>query len=526
MHFDAFFTSAMGLDPKKDGPHAYQRAIACESELPHLVSIPTGCGKTAAIVLGWLYRRLKHPEPSIRQKTPRRLVYCLPMRTLVEQVRSSATCCLERLQLLAGDRGPDGRYRPDWAANRIPVFTLMGGEERADWQAYPEREAILIGTQDMLLSRALNRGYGLYPAYWPMDFGLINIDALWVLDEIQLMGVGRTTSAQLQLLASKCSKHLTVPPRHTIWMSATLGNDAGSVDGGRAQIEMPTWMRTPERDGQSTSLLLQTLSARDIAPGSGGTRTPLQAVVHAPKCLQNRTCGSDRWIGESDDLANAVLEGASGRLTLVVVNTVDRARAIYERFRRKSTTDALDLVLLHSRFRPRDRAQALARTMSDLPSEGRIVVSTQVLEAGVDLDAHRLFTELAPWPSMVQRFGRLNRRGQYHDAQAVVFDVPLEDAKVQNAKTKAEREKALADARAKAARPYDWQGIQNARERLNKLSDQLPTLDQLPNEPLPLNGPVLRRFHVDDAFDTDPDLSGGYTDLSTFVRARDRDLDV
>jgi CRISPR-associated endonuclease/helicase Cas3 len=35
----------------------------------------------------------------------------------------------------------------------VPVFTLLGGEESADWQAYPEREAILIGTQDMLLSR-------------------------------------------------------------------------------------------------------------------------------------------------------------------------------------------------------------------------------------------------------------------------------------------------------------------------------------------------------------------------------------
>jgi predicted DNA-binding WGR domain protein len=120
------------------------------------------------------------------------------------------------------------------------------------------------------------------------------------------------------------------------------------------------------------------------------------------------------------------------------------------------------------------------------------------------------------WPSLVQRFGRLNRRGQYNDAQAVVFDVPLDDAKAQNAKSKAEREKALEDAQVRAARPYDWADIEKARERLKLLGNHVPTLDQLPNEPLPLEGPVLRRFHVEDALDTDPDLSGGYTATQTY----------
>jgi len=39
----------------------------------------------------------------------------------------------------------------------------MGGEEKTEWDLYPEREAILIGTQDMLLSRALNRGSAALP---------------------------------------------------------------------------------------------------------------------------------------------------------------------------------------------------------------------------------------------------------------------------------------------------------------------------------------------------------------------------
>lgn len=48
----------------------------------------------------------------------------------------------------------------------------MGGEETdLDWDVWPEKPAILIGTQDMLLSRALNRGYGMNRYRWPMHFG-------------------------------------------------------------------------------------------------------------------------------------------------------------------------------------------------------------------------------------------------------------------------------------------------------------------------------------------------------------------
>jgi CRISPR-associated endonuclease/helicase Cas3 len=50
----------------------------------------------------------------------------------------------------------------------------------------------------MLLSRALNRGYGMSRYRWPMHFGLLNNDCLWVLDETQLMGPGLATACQLE----------------------------------------------------------------------------------------------------------------------------------------------------------------------------------------------------------------------------------------------------------------------------------------------------------------------------------------
>jgi CRISPR-associated endonuclease/helicase Cas3 len=530
--FEAFFAQAFAIDTEACRAHGYQVAIATERELPELVCVPTGCGKTAAIVLGWLWRRFKHEDAEVRASTPRRLVYCLPMRTLVEQIRSTVITWLTNLEILAGATKRGTGYSPSWEECGVPVFTLMGGEESADWQAYPEREAILVGTQDMLLSRALNRGYGLFPTYWPIDFGAINTDALWVLDEVQLMGVGRTTSAQLQLMASMATDHVRVAARQTIWMSATLG--AGSLslpDSGRGPVAVPAWMRTPDRGEAATTVRLQTLSKDErAAPRNGEEPSPLQVVVHAAKHLELRVAGTRRWTAESPDLVQEVAADAANRLTLIVTNTVARARAVHDAIRAhvagRSGQEQPDIVLLHSRFRPWDRRRALERIASTVPSAGRIVVSTQVLEAGFDLDGDRLFTEIAPWPSLVQRLGRLNRRGRHRDARVVVFDVPFDDTKAQKLTQKNEREKALEEAQVAAARPYDWQDIQQSREQLGQLGDTLPTLDRLPDVPLPLEGPVLRRFHVEDAFDTDPDLSGGHVDVSAFIRARDRDLDV
>jgi CRISPR-associated endonuclease/helicase Cas3 len=76
--FETFFKQATGCTP-----FLYQHRLAdSSSDLPELLQVPIGTGKTAAAVLSWLWRREKCPA-----ETPRKLVYCLPMRVLVEQTR-------------------------------------------------------------------------------------------------------------------------------------------------------------------------------------------------------------------------------------------------------------------------------------------------------------------------------------------------------------------------------------------------------------------------------------------------------
>lgn len=162
-------------------PYPYQVRFAEETKPSQLLKIPTGAGKTDAVILGWLYCKFEHPDSVVRESEPRRLIYCLPMRTLVEQTSERARMWLDSL---------------GWS-DRVGLTVLMGGEAREEWHLEPEKPAVLIGTQDMLLSRALNRGYGLSPFTWPVECGLLNNDCLWAIDEPQLMGDALATTAQL-----------------------------------------------------------------------------------------------------------------------------------------------------------------------------------------------------------------------------------------------------------------------------------------------------------------------------------------
>ena len=74
LSFDDFFKKATDNDP-----YPFQKRLALDGQLPELIDVPTGMGKTDAVVLAWLWRR-RFAEPEVREATPRRLVYCLPMR--------------------------------------------------------------------------------------------------------------------------------------------------------------------------------------------------------------------------------------------------------------------------------------------------------------------------------------------------------------------------------------------------------------------------------------------------------------
>lgn len=126
-----------------------------------------------------------------------------------------------------------------------------------------------------------------------------------------------------------------------------------------------------------------------------------------------------------DDAARDALELArSGGAVLWICNTIDAAQKKYQRFKEMASDD-FPLGLLHSRF-PFHRREALeSEWMERFGKDGRtrcgsILVSTQVVEQSVDLDADLLVTELAPTDMLLQRIGRLWR----HERQGRPAQVP------------------------------------------------------------------------------------------------------
>lgn len=429
------------IDPK---PFDWQERLALGHKLPEVVRVPTGAGKTEGAVLGWLWRR-RFADDATRRATPRRLVYCLPMRVLVEQTADRCEAMLERLGL----------------GEEIRVHTLMGGAVAKDWIAEPEADAILVGTLDQLLSRALMRGYGVSRYAWPIHFALLHNDALWILDEVQLFGEALATSSQLDGLRARLPPGAL--PSHTIWMSATVE---------------PGWIATVDRP----------VPERVIRLGEADRRGALAPRLEAIKRLR-----------EVDTLdADAVVAAhLPGTLTLAVLNTVAAARELYGRLKRTKNL-APDLRLVHSRFRPHDRAAALGALTADVPEGGRIVVSTQVIEAGVDVSAAALLTEAAPWASLVQRFGRTNRYGEHPNGVDVVWARPAKPA------------------------PYDPEQVARAEAKLRELEGTSVGPAALEALDAPLDPPArrhtLRRRDLIGLFDTAPDLSGMDLDIGRFVR--------
>lgn len=451
-------------------PYPFQRAIAEGPDVDVLIA-PTGLGKTAAITLGWAWRRLRSPAT-----TPRRLVWCLPMRTLVEQTAREAEGWMNNL----GDLFRDDNQKPR-------VHILMGGAVDGDWRLHPEDPAIVVGTLDMLLSRALMRGYGMGRFGWPIDYGLLHSDALWVYDEVQLMGAGLATSAQLEAFRRRPNWQRDGLAR-SLWISATLD---------------PKWLKTAEFSSEIPDpVVLHWDDGLPPEPPSLSTR--LDAVKHLQRA---KTAVTAQSVTKPDIYAAALTREVAaahhnGTTTLVIVNTVRRAQAVF-----KALAEVLDAsterLLIHSRYRPPDR-RALEERLREGAAVDRVVVATQAVEAGVDMTSAVLFTELAPWSSLVQRFGRCNRAGELNTlGGAEIHWIDVET-----------------DSDGAPDRPYEADELRAAREILAGLAEVSPR--SLP-PPSRLESPshVIRPKDFEELFDTDADLSGYDLDISPYIRDGD-----
>jgi CRISPR-associated endonuclease/helicase Cas3 len=482
--FKGFFCAATGFEP-----YDWQAQLG-EGGLPDVLPVPTGLGKTEGVVLTWAWRRL---VARCDENEPLHLVYCLPMRTLVRQTVERLRTCFSRLT---------GYGRSD-----VKVYELMGGAIDEEWARWPDKPWVLVGTQDQLLSRSLNRGYAMSRFAWPVHFGLLNQDCRWVIDEVQLMGPGLWATAQLDWMRRK--RFASIKPCRTTWMSATVGTEfLATTDRKRDGLDSVVVLEL-NLDGDSNEELRRRHKAVRLVEwfGPNGRRPLHQQIAE-----------------------HVTVNHQQGTLSLIVCNTVKMGRDVF-----RALPDTAPKILLTSRFRRKDREKHERRLLEfeelrrkhggkPIPDHpGLICVSTQVVEAGLDVSAHQLWSELAPWPSVIQRLGRLNRDGRDQQAKAWFWETPRETGK--------KRQERIG--------PYDAEDLEWAR----KLVDALILLSEAPfaeavdglarrhadevSKALqPKPEPMPRALDVHGLFSTERDVHGGFTDVSAYVRNSDPDADL
>jgi CRISPR-associated endonuclease/helicase Cas3 len=356
--YRAAFRRLNGFDP-----YDYQVCLAERLAAGRSVVLraPTGAGKTRAVLTPFLAADLPWPG------RPTRLIYALPLRSLVQQVHAEAGRLLER------------------AGHSPSEATIQTGEQPDD--EFFDRGRIIVTTYDQVLSGLLCAPYGLSRSQRTINAGAV-AGALLVFDEFHLMGTRTALPTGAALL--RLFTDLTI----SVWMTATATRE--TVDRLAGALDCAELSLTPKE-----------LKALPII---ARTRRSL-ARIDAPLT------------------AEAVRKHARGR-TIVIVNTVDRAQALYQELAPWAAKRGVPISCLHARFfKPgRDARTAALRSWFGPKSKGRaaILIATQVIEAGMDLSADVLLSELCPMNALLQRAGRCAR---FPDETGVVlvFSLPPEE---------------------------------------------------------------------------------------------------
>ncbi|AZA12559.1 CRISPR-associated helicase Cas3' [Corynebacterium choanae] len=152
-----------------------------------------------------------------------------------------------------------------------------------------------------------------------------------------------------------------------------------------------------------------------------------------PLAGASKTVSVKFFVGDQDDIAEHVIElSRIGGCIGVICDTVGRAQQLYSRITTDSRVlaDGTPVLLLHSRFLADQRAsiettivQKLGRDATQRPKR-LLVIATQILEQGLDLDFDVLVSDLAPTDLLLQRIGRLHRHPSNHAVRPEAFRTP------------------------------------------------------------------------------------------------------
>ena len=400
-------------------PFPWQRRlaeqVATTGQWPSEVGVPTGLGKTACLDIAVWWLASQADRAPAQRTAPTRIWWVVNRRLLVDSTAEHA----ERIANAFSD--PDsanivGRDREVVArvaqrlgslsaapsGSPLDVIRLRGGVASGT-PIDPSRPAVLLCTLPMYGSRLLFRGYGSNQRLRVVDAAMAGTDSLVLLDEAHL------------------APHL----------KALLPALADCTPGAHAALG----------EARSTPTITALTATGDAA---GGQRFDLdhkdqadpvvRERLDAVKPMELRVETGDSATRLADAALDLVRQAPAPATCVVFTNTPKTARETFGRLR-KQMAEAEVLLLtgltrereaqrVRARILDRDHGMAATRAAELRRQRYLIVVATQTLEVGADIDTEYLVTEACGVRALTQRLGRLNRLGRCRHARAAYVHLP------------------------------------------------------------------------------------------------------
>lgn len=395
MSFDQTFTALTGNTPFPWQIALYNKFAT--GEFPSSANIPTGIGKTSIVAI-WLIALALRPD-----HTPRRLVYVVNRRTVVDQTTTEVERLRNALKKpeLAGIREALVSLcvlpLPTPVTPPLAISTLRGQfADNGDWCADPSRPAVVVGTVDMIGSGLLfsryTRGFKTRPLY----AGFLAQDVLLVHDEAHL-----EPAFQKLLESIVAVQNADNNPRQLRILELTATSRATSNTA-------PFGLTDDDHQNET-----------------------VQKRINATKQLSLIPLGDKEKLDEKL-VELALTKAADDRAILVFTRSVETAMKVATAvdkndhkgkvatltgtMRGKERDELVSTNPVFQRFLPeKDRAENIE------PATGTVyLVATSAGEVGVNISADDLICDLSTYESMAQRFGRVNRFGDRTDSTVTV----------------------------------------------------------------------------------------------------------
>ena len=404
------------------------RDVAANESWPDEIGVPTGMGKTACleIAIWWLASQAdRTPE---ERTAPTRIWWVVNRRLLVDSTAEQAERLAKKLDAFRNSSSSEGNKTPDsdalaMVAERLcslsagrgepplKVISLRGGIASRT-PTDPSCPTVILCTLPMYGSRLLFRGYG--SSLRAVDAAMAGTDSLVLLDEAHLAPHLRSLTGALGECMPGVQPLLNSQRSTATVVTLTATGDPAS----KSRFDL-------DDDDQRHGVIRQRLDA---------------------------TKRLDLEVKESGDIARHLVDGTIRLMDeasrpasfLVFANTPKTARQVFNRLEKqaktrksKKTSIPMDPPQLLTGLTREQEAECIRKHIVD-PDHGMaatrsattprerhlVVVATQTLEVGADLDAEYLITEACGVRALTQRLGRLNRLGNYADARALYIHLP------------------------------------------------------------------------------------------------------